>query len=86
MFRNILLVASDPSGPEVGVARIRPPVLGRKRQRLMQHATRWGAKGAESALLRLGRTDRYLRSGRPIPALEAVEGTLVRIARTGKST
>ena len=86
MFRNIFLVASDPSGPEVGIARIRPPVLGRKKQRLQQQAMRWKAKGAESALLRLGRTDRYLRSGRPIPALEAVEGTLVRIAKAGKST
>ena len=86
MFRNILLVASDPSDPEVGIARIRPPVFGRKKQKLLQYAKQWGAKGAESALLRLGRTDRYLRSGRPIPALEAVEGTLIRITKTGKST
>ena len=83
MFRNIFLAASDPSGPQVGVERIRPPVLGRKKQRLLLHATRWGAKGAEAALLQIARTDRYLRSGRPIPALEAVEGTLFRIARTG---
>ena len=85
MFRNIFLVASDPSGPEFGIARIRPPVLGRKKQRLLRQAIHWKTRGAEFALLRLGRTDRYLRSGRPIPALEAVESTLVRIAKAGKS-
>lgn len=79
-FRNIYLVASDPGGPQAGLSRLRPPALGPRREIVLRHARRWGKLGAEHALLELYDTDSALRSEVPVPALAAVERTMMRIA------
>ena len=79
-FRRIHQVACDPAGPEAGVTRLRPPVLGPRRDRMLAHANRWGTRGAEAAIRELIMTDRLLRSGRKYPAKEFVEHALIRVA------
>ena len=81
MFRRILQVASDPDGVDAGVNRLRPPVFGPRRRRMIEHARRWGVAGAEAAFREFLTTDRVLRSGRKYPARAFVEHALVRVAR-----
>lgn len=81
MFRRIHQVASDPGGFDAGVSRLRPPVFGPRRRRMIEHARRWGVRGAEAAFSEFLTTDRVLRSGRKYPARAFVEHALVRVAR-----
>ena len=81
VFRTILQVASDPSGPNQGIARLKPPVFGKKRDNLVRQARVWGVAGSEAALQEILETDRLVRSGARVPQLATVERVLLRIAK-----
>ncbi|MDF1855713.1 DNA polymerase III subunit delta [Pseudooceanicola sp.] len=83
-FRMLYAVASDPGGPGEGIGRLRPPVFGPRRDRILRQAQGWGAPRLEDALTLLTDTDLALRSaGRTAPDMALVERTLIRLAMMG---
>ncbi|WP_111735223.1 DNA polymerase III subunit delta [Roseovarius amoyensis] len=80
-FRALYTVASDPRGPSQGIARLRPPVFGPRRDSMQRQAQAWGAARLEAAVTLLTDTDLALRSaGRTAPAMALVERALIRLA------
>ena len=80
-FRTLYAAASDPGGAAQGIARVRPPVFGPRRERMQRQAQGWGAARLEQALTLLTDTDLRLRSaGRTAPDMALVERTLIRLA------
>jgi DNA polymerase-3 subunit delta len=85
-FRGLYTAASDPGGPASGIGRMRPPVYGPRRDRMVRQAGSWGAFKLEQALEMLNDTDLKLRSAaQHAPAMALVERTLIRLAMLGKS-
>lgn len=83
-FRQLYTAASHPGGASEGVARLRPPVFGSRRDRIMRQAQHWGAYRLEAALTLLTDTDLQLRSARQTaPAMAVMERTLIRLAMLG---
>lgn len=84
-FRTLHAAASDPGGPGTGLARMRPPVFGPRRDRMTRQAQAWGMHRLESALEMLTDTDLQLRSaGQSAPAMALVERLLIRLAMMGR--
>ncbi len=80
-FRALYTAASDPGGASQGIARMRPPIFGPRRDRMLRQAQKWGAPRLEQALTLLTDTDLQLRSaGQHAPAMALVERTLIRLA------
>ena len=80
-FRTLYAVASHPGGPGEGSGRLRPPVFGPRRDRILRQAQGWGAAKLQDALTLLTDTDLQLRSaGRTAPDMALVERTLIRLA------
>ena len=80
-FRALYTAASDPGGAAQGIARMRPPIFGPRRDRMLRQAQKWGAPRLEQALTLLTDTDLQLRSaGQNAPAMALVERTLIRLA------
>jgi len=80
-FRALHAAASDPGGPEAGISRLRPPVYGPRRDRLVRQAGRWGLRRLEAALALLTDTDLKLRSAaQRAPDMALVERQLIRLA------
>ena len=80
-FRALYTAASDPGGAAQGIARMRPPIFGPRRDRMLRQAQKWGAPRLEQALSLLTDTDLQLRSaGQNAPAMALVERTLIRLA------
>ena len=80
-FRTLYTAASDPGGAAQGIARMRPPVFGPRRDRMLRQAQGWGAAKLEQALSILLETDLTLRSaGRVAPDMALVERALIRLA------
>lgn len=80
-FRTLHRAASDPGGASAGAARLRPPVFGPRRDRLVRQANRWGTLRLERALDTLLDTDLTLRSAaQTAPAHALVERALIRLA------
>ncbi len=80
-FRTLYAAASDPGGAAQGIARMRPPIFGPRRDRMLRQAQNWGAPRLEQALTLLTDTDLQLRSaGQHAPAMALVERTLIRLA------
>jgi DNA polymerase-3 subunit delta len=80
-FRRLYAVAVDPGGPAKGVAALRPPVFGPRRDRVLRQARNWPAANTEKALSLLTDTDLKLRSaGQHAPEMALVERTLIRLA------
>ena len=76
-FRAVHAAAALPGG----VAALRPPVHGPRRDALARQARRWGVARAEEALGILADTDLALRSaGARAPEMALVERALIRIA------
>jgi len=82
-FRTLHAAASDPGGASAGLARLRPPVFGPRRDRMARQAQAWGVRGLEAALALLVETDLTLRSSSKAPALPVMERTLIRLAMMG---
>ncbi len=82
-FRALFAAASDPSGPRQGIARLRPPVHFKARDRMVRQAERWGAHRLERALELLIDTDLQLRSASRAPQMALMERALLRLAMMG---
>jgi DNA polymerase-3 subunit delta len=79
-FRKLYLAASDPKGPDAGIARARPPVPYMRKDRLTRQAKNWGTFRLEAALKVLTDTDLALRSSQPVPQMALMERALIRLA------
>lgn len=79
-FGALHRAAGDPSGPERGIAAVRPPVFGPRRSRMVRQASHWRVERLEAALRLLTETDLTLRSGRPLPQTALVERAMIRLA------
>lgn len=84
-FRTLYAAASHPGGASQGIAAMRPPIFGARRDRMQRQAQAWGAAKLEIALTLLTDTDLKLRSaGRTVPDMALVERTLIRLSMMGK--
>ena len=84
-FRSLHAAASDPGGVAQGMGRLRPPVFGPRRDRMVRQASGWGMHRLEQALQMLLETDLSLRSaGQHGPALAIVERSFIRLAMLGR--
>ena len=80
-FRALYTAASDPAGAAQGIARLRPPVFGPRRDRMQRQARGWGVERLEKALALITDTDLKLRSAaQTAPAMALVERTLIRLS------
>ena len=78
-FRRLHVVASDPGGPAAGVGRLRPPVFGPRRDKIVGQASSWGRDRLELALTALTDVDLQLRSANTAPPAALLERTLIRL-------
>lgn len=83
-FRALHIAASDPGGPAAGIARMRPPVFGPRRDRMLRQAQGWGMRKLEQALEVLIDTDLTLRSTSRAPTMAVMERALIRLAMLGR--
>jgi DNA polymerase-3 subunit delta len=83
-FRTLLAAAADPGGPAQGVGRLRPPVFGPRRDRIVRQAGNWGRPRLEQALALLIDTDLTLRSSSRAPDMAVMERALIRLAMMGR--
>ncbi|PQO24741.1 DNA polymerase III subunit delta [Rhodobacteraceae bacterium WD3A24] len=79
-FRGLHTAASDPDGARAGIGRLRPPVFGPRRDRMLRQAQRWNMHRLEQALGMIMETDLSLRSTTRAPAMAMMERTLIRLA------
>ena len=81
-FRTLFAAAADPAGPAQGIARMRPPVYGARRDRMQRQAQAWGAARLQDALGILVDTDLALRSGgQTAPGMAVIERSMIRMAQ-----
>lgn len=83
-FRQLHVVASDPGGPGSGIGRLRPPVFGPRRDRILRQASNWGRINLEAALGAITETDLTLRSAHTAPDRALVERMFIRLAMLGR--
>ncbi|MDJ0822863.1 MAG: DNA polymerase III subunit delta [Paracoccaceae bacterium] len=80
-FRTLYAIASAPGGPAQGIGKLRPPIFGPRRDRMLRQAQAWSIEGLEQALRLLMDTDLTLRSAaQRAPAMALVERAFVRLA------
>ncbi|WP_171101358.1 DNA polymerase III subunit delta [Ruegeria sp. HKCCD7255] len=85
-FRTLYACASDPGGAAQGIGKLRPPVYGKRRDRILRQAQGWGAPKLQTALSVLTDTDLALRSaGQTAPAMALVERAMIRLAMLARS-
>lgn len=83
-FRTLHTAASAPGGAASGIGRIRPPIFGPRRDRMVRQAQGWGAHKLETALSVLMDTDLTLRSAaQTAPQMALVERAFIRLAMLG---
>lgn len=84
-FRTLHAAASDPGGAAQGIGRVRPPVFGPRRDRMLRQAQNWGRVKLEEAVALLTETDLTLRSAaQTAPAMALMERALIRLAIMGR--
>ncbi len=79
-FRQLHTVASDPGGTAAGAGRLRPPVFGPRRDKIVRQAGAWGRDRLEKALTALTDTDLQMRSAGATPDHALMERALIRLA------
>jgi len=85
-FRALHSASCDPGGPGSGIAKLRPPVYGPRRDRMLRQARHWGLGRLERALGMLTETDLLLRSAnRTAPQMAVMERTLIRLSMLAAS-
>ncbi|WP_027256838.1 DNA polymerase III subunit delta [Leisingera aquimarina] len=85
-FRTLYTIAAAPGGPAQGIGQLRPPLYGKRRDRMLRQAQNWGANRLETALMIITDTDLALRSaGQTAPALALMERALIRLAMLGRA-
>ncbi|MBY6162669.1 DNA polymerase III subunit delta [Mameliella alba] len=84
-FRTLFAIASAPGGPAQGIGKLRPPIFGPRRDRMLRQAQNWSSSRLEEALKLLMDTDLKLRSaGQKAPQMALVERAFVRLAYLGR--
>ncbi len=84
-FRTLFAIASAPGGPAQGIGKLRPPIFGTRRDRMLRQAQSWSSARLEEALKLLMDTDLTLRSaGQKAPQMALVERAFVRLAYLGR--
>ena len=83
-FRQLHAIASDPGGPASGIGRLKPPVFGPRRDRMVRQASNWGRGNLEQALGTITETDLTLRSANTAPERALVERMFIRLAMLGR--
>ncbi|MEP5153520.1 DNA polymerase III subunit delta [Planktotalea sp.] len=84
-FKTLYAAASDPGGAAQGIGKLRPPVFGPRRDRMLRQAQGWGIYNLEAALSLIVDTDLKLRSAsQHAPAMALVERCLIRLAMMAK--
>ena len=78
-FRALHAGAADPGGAAAGLSRMRPPVFGPRRDRMIRQAQSWGMRALEDAVHQLILTDLSLRSSSRAPAMAVMERALLRL-------
>ncbi|MEL6641583.1 MAG: DNA polymerase III subunit delta [Pseudomonadota bacterium] len=79
-FRQLHTVASDPGGAAAGAGRLRPPVFGPRRDKIVRQASNWGRDRLERALTALTDADLQMRSAGATPDQALMERALIRLA------
>ncbi len=80
-FRALHMATCDPGGPGSGIAKLRPPVYGPRRDRMLKQARGWGLDRLERALGMLTDTDLQLRApNQTAPQMAVMERTLIRLS------
>lgn len=79
-FRTLHSAAADPKGPAAGMGRMRPPVFGPRRDRMIRQAQSWGSGNLEKAIRLLVDTDLQLRSTAKSPDMALMERALIRLS------
>lgn len=79
-FRALHGAAIHPKGAAAGLAAMRPPVFGPRRDRMARQAQAWGVRTLEQALGLLVDTDLLLRSSTRAPQMAVIERALIRLA------
>jgi len=84
-FRTLYAVAAAPGGASEGINKVRPPVFGPRRDKVLRQAQGWGAQKLQMALTEITETDLALRSAaQTAPAMALVERALIRLAMLGR--
>ncbi|WP_136636276.1 DNA polymerase III subunit delta [Pseudooceanicola onchidii] len=84
-FRTLYAVAAAPGGPGEGINKVRPPVFGPRRDRILRQAQTWGVHKSQAALTVITETDLALRSAaQTAPAGALVERAMIRLAMMGR--
>ena len=84
-FGLLYRLAGDPGGAAAAAGRVRPPLFGPRRDRVIRQAQTWGAPRLEEALALIVDTDLALRSARQTaPQMALVERMLLRLAHLGQ--
>jgi DNA polymerase-3 subunit delta len=81
-FRALVALAGSPDGAEAAAGRLRPPVWGKTRERLIAQTRSMGRARIERALGDLVECDLTLRSAAKVPQEALIERVLLRIAST----
>lgn len=84
-FRQLHMVAADPGGVAAGVGRLRPPVFGSRRDKIVRQASGWGCANLETALALIMDTDLTLRSSAAPPDRALVERMFIRLSMMARS-
>lgn len=79
-LRILHAAASDPGGAGAGVGKLRPPVFGPRRDKVVRQASEWGMHKLERGLSLLTETDLQLRSASTAPQMALMERALIRLA------
>ena len=79
-FKQLHQAAANPGGPDAGMAKLRPPVFGPRRDKMLRQARGWGMHRLESAMGVLNDTDLSLRSSANHPPMAMMERAFIRIA------
>ena len=80
-FRALHAAAAHPNGPSAGIAAMRPPIFGPRRDKMQSQAREGGGRRLERALSALLETDLSLRSaGQTAPQNALVERLFLRLS------
>ncbi len=79
-FRALLLVGTGEGGPQAGLARVRPPLWGHRRDVFVRQLRRWRVDRLEQACRLLFETDSRIRSSSAAPDHAMLERSALRLA------
>ncbi|MCY4153269.1 MAG: DNA polymerase III subunit delta [Aestuariivita sp.] len=84
-FRTLYAAAADPKGAATGITRVRPPVFGPRRNRMLRQCQNWGVYKLERAIAQITEVNLQLRSpNQNAPEMALVERLLIRLSMLAK--